>query len=400
MRNGLKATEGVREMRNWLIGWAVLGLTGAAFAQGTTVRPKRPAPPSAPVTNAPAPKPGSEPQPAGTAVAGPDALAERAALKNSAPQKRVLALYYPWYGTPEKSGKWLHQDGVNAEKRTIASHARFPASGPYDSTDPAVIDRHLQQARAAGIDVLVCSWWGRDDATDKAVRALLARAPSFNVSICLLWEKLGKPGDPKAALEELGYLLQVMGRQPGYFKEGGKPVLFLYRQVCLDLSVDRWAEVLTEASRRYEPGVMALGDGGAAVDTLLWDGLYTLGFVRQMEEKSPTVCARVQRDTFRVPILLGRRTGRVSVVTLSPGYDDRKVPLGGERKSPLLVEREEGRLYTALWDQAVKDDPDWVLINSFNQWHAGTEIEPSAELGEQYLTLTRENASRFKRTRQ
>ena len=45
----------------------------------------------------------------------------------------------------------------------------------------------------------------------------------------------------------------------------------------------------------------------------------------------------------------------------------------------------------------MQDNPDWVLINSFNQWHSGTEIEPSAELGDQYLTLTREAAVRFKK---
>jgi hypothetical protein len=63
-----------------------------------------------------------------------------------------------------------------------------------------------------------------------------------------------------------------------------------------------------------------------------------------------------------------------------------------------VLEREEGGLYRALWEQALRDQPDWVLINSFNQWHSGTEIEPSAEYGEQYLTLTREFAARFKKS--
>ncbi len=392
--------------RLWLMAIVVLAAVGTAGAQGTNpragTRPRRPAVPVKPPAAAPMKAPGKAPEAApvpATTAGYADALEERAATKNTPPQKRVLALYYPWYGTPDRSGKWLHQAGVDAEKKVISTHTRYPAAGAYDSSDPAVIDRHLQQARAAGIDVLVCSWWGREDPTDKAIRALLAQAPKFNVSICLLWEKLAKPGDPQGVLEELGYLAQVMGRQPGYFKEGGKPVLFLFQQVCTGISPDEWAGVLNTAARQYEPGVMAIGDGGAQLDAILWDGLYTLGFVRQMEEKSPTVCARIQRDTFRVPILLGRRTGRVSVVTLVPGHDDRKVPTTPDRRKPLILEREDGRLYTALWDQAVKDDPDWVLINSFNQWHAGTEIEPSAELGEQYLTLTRENAARFKRPR-
>src|SRR5947209_7994827 len=62
-----------------------------------------------------------------------------------------------------------------------------------------------------------------------------------------------------------------------------------------------------------------------------------------------------------------------------------------------LVQREEGALYRALWEQAIADDPDWILISSFNQWHNGTEIEPSVEMGDRYLTLTRELSTRFKK---
>ena len=39
---------------------------------------------------------------------------------------------------------------------------------------------------------------------------------------------------------------------------------------------------------------------------------------------------------------------------------------------------------------------DWVLIDSFNQWEIGTEIEPSREYGDLYLKLTAEQAARFK----
>ena len=53
-------------------------------------------------------------------------------------------------------------------------------------------------------------------------------------------------------------------------------------------------------------------------------------------------------------------------------------------------------MYNVLWQQAITDDPDWILINSFNQWHAGTEIEPSVEMGDKYLRLTHQYAAQFK----
>ena len=61
-----------------------------------------------------------------------------------------------------------------------------------------------------------------------------------------------------------------------------------------------------------------------------------------------------------------------------------------------FVDRQDGKLYSALWEQAIADRPDWVLINSFNQWHSGTEIEPSVELGDRYIKLTAEMAARFR----
>ncbi len=40
--------------------------------------------------------------------------------------------------------------------------------------------------------------------------------------------------------------------------------------------------------------------------------------------------------------------------------------------------------------------PDWVLITTFNEWHEGSEIEPSVEYGSLFITLTNEYATQFK----
>src|SRR5437867_3554127 len=41
-------------------------------------------------------------------------------------EKRVLALYYPWYRTLAFSGKWAHQDAVEPANRRMASHTHYP----------------------------------------------------------------------------------------------------------------------------------------------------------------------------------------------------------------------------------------------------------------------------------
>ncbi|MGD8240942.1 MAG: glycoside hydrolase family 99-like domain-containing protein, partial [Armatimonadota bacterium] len=85
--------------------------------------------------------------------------------------------------------------------------------------------------------------------------------------------------------------------------------------------------------------------------------------------------------------------GRISSLTLIPGYDDTKI-----REPGLNVRRHDGRLYEELWKLAIECDPHWVLITSWNEWHEGSEIEPSLEYGDRYIELTARFAKRFKQT--
>ena len=54
--------------------------------------------------------------------------------------------------------------------------------------------------------------------------------------------------------------------------------------------------------------------------------------------------------------------------------------LNSKRPPPRPVtERWNGETYRVLWQEAIAAGPDWVLITSWNEWHEGTEIEPSVE---------------------
>jgi hypothetical protein len=90
-------------------------------------------------------------------------------------------------------------------------------------------------------------------------------------------------------------------------------------------------------------------------------------------------------------VRLADGAGKISAITVIPGYDDTKI-----RKPGLAVGRYEGELYRVQWEEAVKANPHWILITSFNEWHEGSEIEPSSEYGRRYLDLTTEYAKRFK----
>jgi glycoprotein endo-alpha-1,2-mannosidase len=41
-----------------------------------------------------------------------------------------------------------------------------------------------------------------------------------------------------------------------------------------------------------------------------------------------------------------------------------------------------------LWQEAIAAAPDYVLITSSNEWHEGSELEPSVEYGSRILDNT------------
>ena len=62
----------------------------------------------------------------------------------------------------------------------------------------------------------------------------------------------------------------------------------------------------------------------------------------------------------------------------------------------VLVPRRDGATYDETWETALALRPAWVVIASWNEWHEGSEIEPSKEHGDRYLQSTRWWAARLR----
>ena len=77
----------------------------------------------------------------------------------------------------------------------------------------------------------------------------------------------------------------------------------------------------------------------------------------------------------------------------------RRIQLRGRDREKL--DRDGGSFYRSYWDLAspfVTADQPFLVITTFNEWHEGTELEPSREYGDFYLTLTNQLIAK-KRTR-
>lgn len=351
----------MRDLR-WLVGLLFTGVAGIIFGQGVKEQMRE------------------------------ALLAERASISWTNVPKKVLAFYYAWYGNPQVSGRWIHWQEVNEADKRIGSSTHYPLLGPYDSHDPKIIEQHCRWAKEAGIDAFIISWWHPGDFHDRAMPLILDIAQKFGLEVSAYFETV--PARMKErALEYVMYLLNRYGKHSAWLKLEGKPVIFVYGRAIGEIGLDGWLWVIVEANRRYGGGAVFIGDQISKRAARIFDGIHTYNITGLTAGKSPEEIQAWAREVF--PEWVAIAGERISCLTIIPGYDDSKLP---DRKPPRpITERHNGETYRALWEAAIEANPDWILITSWNEWHEGSEIEPSVEHGDRELKITAEFSRKFKK---
>lgn len=301
--------------------------------------------------------------------------------------RQVLAFYYPWYGNPKISGRWLHWQGLHGEAPRQSPTLNHPRLGLYDSHDAGVIRAHVDQARAAGITALIVSWWGVDSFEDRALPRILtaAQEAGLHVTVYLEQQKDGAEG----AARDVAYLTRTYGTHPAWLRIHDRPVLFLYLQALRDLPARDWRTAAGDAFLVGDVSPRETRDFAAWAPFM--DGIHVYVLAPYLKGMSPPQMAAWADRTY--PVWRRMSGDKLFCATVIPGFDDSRVP--GRPVPRPIVARHDGATYRTLWEAAIRHHADWVLVTSFNEWHEGSEIEPSTEHGDQYLTLTARAARRF-----
>jgi len=308
---------------------------------------------------------------------------------------RVMAFYYPWYGTadgPGGAGRVEHWGRIDAEKKDISESTHYPALGAYDSHDPNVIDQHCRWAKRAGIDTLIVSWWGHGDYTDRAMQTILDVCGRHGLSACIYYETVPSPQTAETAAQDILKVLRKYGGHPAYLRIGDDAVVFVYGRALQEIGLTGWFKAVRIInSQKVVVGLRAIGDQFSYGAARVFDGLHTYNTAGLLQGMTPADVRKWAPGTYRSWVELADGAGKISALTVIPGYDDTKI-----RKPGLAVKRFDGEIYRAQWDAAIEADPHWVLITSFNEWHEGSEIEPSFEDKELYLDITAHYTKIFK----
>lgn len=306
----------------------------------------------------------------------------------------VLAFYYGWYGTPRGSGAWRHWRGPEAP--AADPRVDTPARGLYDSHDPATIARHAAWLRQAGVTGIVSSWWGQGTFEDRSLQLLLdpMHARGLKVAAYIEHQDRGRAG----LIADLAYLIRRYADHPAWLRVDGRPVLFAYWGAIKTLPSAEWALAADAVAAQGLPRPVLIGDVNPTYGVFpqakaAFDGLHSYVLAPYVTGKSP---AEITAYTdLNYPKWKARVGDRIYCATVMPGFDDTQVP--GRPPPRPLVRRAGTGTFDALWRAAIKTDPDWVLVTSFNEWHEGSEVEPSREYGDLFLHRNRRWSGLFLR---
>ena len=313
------------------------------------------------------------------------------------PKLTVGAYYYPWHG------KNFHNDGGYLREQL----SQMPQLGEYDDTDPAVIRQHLAWSQYANIGLWVTSWWGKGKIEDKTTKKVILKVIEGTThKIALHYETQsrlkGKNGDKTThrVIDDINYICDTYFNHPNYFRINGRPVLVLYLTRILDDVPGLFEKTLllvrTAAAKKghaiYLIGDQAFGKPPVVNNTLTYeaDSFDYLDAITNYDVYGSMGRGYVNNDaihTFYDKQWIWRRLAMKEdcafIPSVTPGYNDlgvrpeaKHIPLS-RRLSAMST---EGSFFEASLKRAIGlVDPsaeNLLLVNSFNEWHEDTQIEP------------------------
>ncbi len=291
----------------------------------------------------------------------------------SAGDPLVFAFYYPWFD----NSTW-----------TYDKLSDLPAE-PYVSADRGVMGRHIDQAKAAGIDAFLVAWYGPGggNQTESNLAALLEEAAARNFKIGVLFETTSPffagSGDAQAALQ---HLQNSHVNHPAFLRVDGRPVVFFWRPNLY--GVETWRTIRAAVDPNFSQ--IWIGEGLDTSYLAVFDGhhLYSNTW-------NPPADLNATNQKFAGRVATARESYgayKFWVATVMPGYNDVKVRGGGG----FARDREGGNYFGQSWQAAIASGPNWIVINSFNEWPEGSYIEPSAAFGDLFIGLAANYSAQFK----
>jgi len=311
--------------------------------------------------------------------------ADHAGLPSFAAGQPILGTYFFYWYHDGTGAHYRNHDGSDA----LTTHMAPMEGVPYRYDSTAWWRAQIELVREAGIDFIAPVYWGypgTEHWSNVGIRTLAKLAeeqhdkgePVMPVAMFYDTSTLAHNSDGyHVALDtERGKvwfyetIRDFWSLLPPYAwaRVDGRPLIFLY---SASFAETQDPGIFDDLERRF---VAEFGVAPHVVKESSWQG--------------------DADDVYSWGGALGLRMG--TVAALGPGYDHSAVP----GRKPLIAEREDGEFYRQNWTRLLARSPatrpSIVMVETWNEFHEGTDIAPSVEYGRQYVDLTREYAARWR----
>mmetsp|Transcript_33484 Transcript_33484/g.41020 ORF Transcript_33484/g.41020 Transcript_33484/m.41020 type:complete len:430 (+) Transcript_33484:137-1426(+) len=324
-------------------------------------------------------------------------------IKNSMSDNKVLVgvYYYPWHSNGFHNGEGYLRSQLNPPQ--------YPVLGEYDDTDPATIRKHLTWSLNAKIGLWVTSWWGPDRPTDSTTRNVIMnemKGKFSHMRFALHYETKGRlkdsnPNPIEVVKSDMKYLCEHYFPAHNYYRINGRPVLVIYLTRVLEKRGTLEETVMNmrrTAARECGEDLYIIGDhifwkapdlGDSFMRSFIYldaatnyDVYGSMIHGREITYAGKEIVNEYYDEQKKWRQIAWEHGCRF-VPAVSPGFNDRGVRL--EKNHTALSRRlyarsPEGSLFRhglrkafTLLDPLVEN---LVLVNSFNEWHEDTQIEP------------------------
>jgi uncharacterized protein YgiM (DUF1202 family) len=270
----------------------------------------------------------------------------------------------------------------------------YPAIGPYDSRDPGVVGTQIDQAKSAGIDAFVVSWYGLEDGavTTSVLNNVLDRAAERGfyaaAAVDIFSSQFNRSRD--ALVSSLNWLVYDRANHPGYLRYNGKPVIFFAFQGRAGFTAAEWRDIRNQVDPDHNTVWIAEGLSGCCIYGGAMDGMYAFNLA--WANGSSGRYSSERRATLNAG-------GALYVPTIHPGWDEQKIATRENRPNPTAPrDRADGRFLTTSFNGAVSSGADVILVGTWNEFIENSHIEPSQKYGTQSLDILRPLIAAWKGT--
>ncbi len=315
----------------------------------------------------------------------------------------LMAHYMPWYQSPAVHGYWGYHWTMNhfdPEKKDsnggpeIATHY-LPLTGPYDSSDGALLEYQVLLMKLSGIDGVIVDWYGPEnfwdyavlnESTNKLFQAIQKAGLLF--AICYEDQTVKHMVENKhiadkdiytRGQDDMRYLQDTWFLQDAYLKTSGRPVLLNFGPQYFVNGSD-WEMLFSGLDPR--PVFITLDNHPlpAATGSFAWPPMWASqnGVLSQeaLENYLETFYKKAEAWDYRV-------------AGAFPGFHDIYKEAGvGEGYG--FLDAQGVKTFQSTLQSAINRKPDVIQLITWNDYGEGTIIEPTVEFGYQYLEMVQE----------